>query len=61
MVGTLRDVKTFTLAEGQPDSVVEDIENMVRSYVEKVKIIISCMYFHDIFAFVTFINIEPDM
>ena len=23
-------------AEGQPDSIVEDIDNMVRSYVEKV-------------------------
>lgn len=23
-------------AEGQPDSVVQDIENMVRSYIEKV-------------------------
>lgn len=23
--------------EGQPDSIVEDIENMVRSYVEKVR------------------------
>lgn len=23
-------------AEGQPDSIVEDIENMVRNYVEKV-------------------------
>lgn len=26
-------------AEGQPDSIVEDIENMVRSYVEKVKLL----------------------
>jgi hypothetical protein len=26
-------------AEGQPESIVEDIENMVRSYVEKVRII----------------------
>ena len=25
-------------AEGQPESIVEDIENMVRSYVEKVRI-----------------------
>lgn len=25
-------------AEGQPDSIVEEIENMVRSYVEKVLI-----------------------
>ena len=24
-------------AEGQPDSIVEDIENMVRTYVEKVR------------------------
>jgi hypothetical protein len=23
-------------AEGQPDSIVQDIENMVRSYIEKV-------------------------
>lgn len=37
-MGILCDVKTFTFAEGQPDSVVEDIENMVRSYVDKVEI-----------------------
>lgn len=27
--------------EGQPESIVQDIENMVRSYVDKVKKIIS--------------------
>lgn len=26
----------FKIAEGQPESIVSDIENMVRSYVEKV-------------------------
>jgi hypothetical protein len=26
----------FSNAEGQPDSIVQDIENMVRSYIEKV-------------------------
>lgn len=28
----------LTFVEGQPESIVEDIENMVRSYVEKVRI-----------------------
>lgn len=27
------------IAEGQPDSIVGDIENMVRSYVDKVTIV----------------------
>lgn len=27
----------FVLLEGQPESIVADIENMVRSYVEKVR------------------------
>lgn len=27
----------LAFAEGQPESIVEDIENMVRSYVEKVR------------------------
>ena len=27
-----------SLVEGQPDSIVQDIENMVRSYVEKVSL-----------------------
>ena len=31
----MKDV-TMAFAEGQSDSIVEDIENMVRSYVEKV-------------------------
>lgn len=35
-------------AEGQQESIVEDIENMVRTYVEKVKIkhksILTCIY-----------------
>jgi len=26
----------FWNAEGQPDSIVQDIENMVRAYIEKV-------------------------
>lgn len=26
----------FQNTEGQPDSIVQDIENMVRSYIEKV-------------------------
>lgn len=29
----------FCIEEGQPDSIVQDIENMVRSYIEKVSII----------------------
>lgn len=29
----------FDDVEGQPDSVVQDIENMVRSYIEKVILI----------------------
>lgn len=60
-VGSLCDVNFFTLAEGQPDSVVEDIENMVRSYVDKVEIIISCIYFHDINWICYLQNVKPDM
>lgn len=33
---TLHLSKILSFAEGQPESIVEDIENMVRSYVEKV-------------------------
>lgn len=29
-------LKILFFAEGQPETIVEDIENMVRSYVEKV-------------------------
>jgi hypothetical protein len=29
-------MKQLSFAEGQPETIVEDIENMVRSYVEKV-------------------------
>lgn len=29
-------LKILFFAEGQPESIVEDIENMVRSYIEKV-------------------------
>jgi hypothetical protein len=28
---------TMSLSDGQPESTVQDIEDMVRSYVEKVK------------------------
>jgi len=28
----------LAFAEGQPETIVEDIENMVRSYVEKVSV-----------------------
>lgn len=28
------------IAEGQPDSIVQDIENMVRAFIEKVIILI---------------------
>ncbi|KAK4476467.1 hypothetical protein RD792_015621 [Penstemon davidsonii] len=44
---TLIDLPGLTkvAVDGQPESIVEDIENMVRSYVEKVKINILCHSF----------------
>jgi len=35
-------------AEGQPDSIVEDIDNMVRSYVEKVLLCLQEDFHNDI-------------
>jgi hypothetical protein len=32
-------MKQLSFAEGQPETIVEDIENMVRSYVEKVRML----------------------
>ena len=36
------------ISEGQPESIVADIENMVRSYVEKVYVLLFEIFFMQI-------------
>lgn len=48
--GSLCNLAYFDTTEGQPDSIVQDIENMVRSFIEKV---LSIPSYHPFVAFLS--------